>query len=96
YSSGKTPNPDLKVNCIATGHYAGTSYGDLWQYYDNDIPVRLLRPKDKIKDQTLFLSQISQKSLKKVMFPLQHLLKSEVKSIALRNGFEKIAKRREV
>lgn len=86
----------LKVDAIATGHYAGTTFGNFWQHYHNDRPVRLLRPKDKIKDQTLFLSQLSQNSLRKVMFPLQYLLKSEVKSIAKQNGFQTIAERPEV
>lgn len=86
----------LNVEAIATGHYAGSSFGHFWQHYSPQEPVRLLRPKDKVKDQTLFLSQISQNSLRKVMFPLQHLLKSEVKSIAKRNGFIDIAKKPEV
>ena len=87
---------ELKVDAVATGHYAATSYGHLWQDYCPEKSVRLLRPKDKVKDQTLFLSQISQKSLRKVMFPLQHCLKSEVKAMAKQNGFKEIAEKPEV
>ena len=86
----------FEVDGIATGHYAATTYGNFWQHYQMDEAVRLLRPKDKIKDQTLFLSQISQNSLRKVMFPLQHLLKCEVKQIAKQNGFKQIAEKPEV
>ncbi|CAG2114183.1 unnamed protein product [Medioppia subpectinata] len=86
---------ELKMDVISTGHYAGTSYGDFWQHYDSERTVHLLRPKDKRKDQTLFLSQISQTSLKKVMFPLQQLCKSEVKSIAKQNGLTRVAERPE-
>ncbi|XP_054168480.1 mitochondrial tRNA-specific 2-thiouridylase 1-like isoform X2 [Oppia nitens] len=85
----------LEMDAIATGHYAGTSYGNFWQHYNCHNAVRLLRPTDKVKDQTLFLAQISQMALKKVMFPLQHLLKSEVKSIAKRNGLQRIANKPE-
>ncbi len=87
---------NLKVDAIATGHYAGTSYGNFWQYYNSEEDVKLYRARDKKKDQTFFLSQISQKALKKTIFPLQHLLKSEVKSIAINSGFERIARKPEV
>lgn len=87
---------ELRVDAVATGHYAGTSYGHFWQHYCPEKPVRLLRPRDKVKDQTLFISQISQKSLRKVMFPLEHCLKSEVKLMAKQNGFKEIAEKPEV
>ena len=57
---------------------------------------KLLIPEDVTKDQTLFLSQISQNALRKTMFPLGHLRKTEVKAIAKSIGLEKIAQKKEV
>ena len=89
---GRTPNPDVMCNkyikfdyfireakrlgadYIATGHYARIKDG------------KLLRAVDQNKDQTYFLSQLSQEQLQKVMFPLGHLEKPEVRQIAERAG----------
>ena len=46
----------------------------------------MLRGKDNNKDQTYFLSQLSQEQLQKTMFPLGHLEKPEVRAIAERAG----------
>ncbi len=85
---GRTPNPDIMCNkyikfdyfikeakrlgadYIATGHYARIQNG------------QLLRAKDKNKDQTYFLSQLSQKQLENVLFPIGELEKPEVRKIA--------------
>lgn len=91
---GLTPNPDMMCNKlikfgvfnefygkdfakIATGHYASTIEKD-----DFDTHVHLGTAKDKIKDQTYFLAQISQQQLNKLKFPLGNYLKSEVREIA--------------
>ena len=88
---GLTPNPDVMCNklikfgafddrrghdydCIATGHYATTDVVD--------DKVFLATAKDPIKDQTDFLSQLSYKQIEKLMFPIGHLMKSEVRAIA--------------
>ncbi len=88
---GRTPSPDLlcnqriKFGCffdaiddsfdfVATGHYAQVDRkGDM---------VKLLMAKDPVKDQTYFLSQLSQQQLKRALFPIGHLLKSEVRDLA--------------
>jgi len=44
---------------------------------DQDGLVHMLRGKDNNKDQTYFLSQLSQEQLQKTMFPLGHLEKPE-------------------
>src|SRR5699024_10687722 len=44
--------------------------------------VEMLRGVDTNKDQTYFLNQLSEDVLDKVMFPLGHLPKSEVRRIA--------------
>ncbi|XP_059145421.1 mitochondrial tRNA-specific 2-thiouridylase 1-like [Physella acuta] len=83
------------TNAIATGHYAKTSAGYNLQQIDPDIGVTLLCSKDTEKDQTFFLSQISQKALQKTIFPVGDLLKHEVKRIAVEAGMERIAKKKE-
>jgi len=88
YKAGRTPNPDVMCNkiikfglfydwamkngydAIATGHYAAT---------DGE---HLLVPKDKQKDQTYFLYEITGEQIPQIIFPLQDLLKSKVRKIA--------------
>lgn len=110
YKKGLTPNPDIlcnknikfnrfidfafnkaNVNTIATGHYARNII------CDNFKPpgAKLLKAHDSIKDQTFFLSQISQNALCKTIFPIGNLLKSQVKEIAWSVGLERIAKKKE-
>ncbi len=89
---GLTPNPDIMCNLlikfgafkdkygesfdkIATGHYAST--------YENEEGVFLATAADKVKDQTYFLGQINYDQLSKVMFPIGHLPKKEVRKIAV-------------
>lgn len=97
YKKGRTPNPDVMCNkeikfksfldfamkldadYIAMGHYAKT-------YRDADGVVHMMRPKDGNKDQTYFLSQLSQKQLSKVIFPLADLTKPQVRTIAEKYG----------
>ncbi|MDR0892730.1 MAG: tRNA 2-thiouridine(34) synthase MnmA [Mediterranea sp.] len=92
---GLTPNPDvmcnklIKFGCFeqqvgkefdftATGHYATTLHrnGLTW----------LGTAKDPVKDQTDFLAQIDYLQVSKLMFPLGHLMKHEVREIALKAG----------
>ena len=61
---------NLHGDYLATGHYAKL------------INNLLYKPKDLEKDQTYFLSQLSKKQLKKIIFPLADYLKSEVRNIA--------------
>ncbi|MCP4337157.1 MAG: tRNA 2-thiouridine(34) synthase MnmA [Mycoplasma sp.] len=89
YKKGRTPNPDIlcnkfikfrafldyafnnfEVDYIAMGHYAKQKNGFL------------MRAKDKNKDQTYFLSQLSKEQISKVLFPLGDLNKTEVRKIA--------------
>lgn len=92
YEAGRTPNPDVMCNkeikfrafldhalslgadYIATGHYARIQR-------KNDI-CQLLRGKDKNKDQTYFLNQLTQDQLRRVLFPLGELSKGEVRRLA--------------
>lgn len=93
YKKGRTPNPDIMCNkeikfkafldfakdlgadYLATGHYARIRRND-------DGTVEMLRGLDENKDQTYFLSQLTQEQIKDVMFPIGDLQKSEVREIA--------------
>lgn len=94
--AGRTPNPDVLCNTrvkfgafyeylmsrpdgdsfdkIASGHYAQTEEIDGVTY--------LKRSPDATKDQTYFLSQLSQAQVAKALFPIGHLEKSEVRKLA--------------
>ena len=88
---GLTPNPDVMCNKLikfgvfeqrvghlfdktATGHYATTSEVNGKTY--------LSTAKDPVKDQTDFLAQIDHLQVSKLMFPIGHLMKNEVRDIA--------------
>jgi len=60
---------------LATGHYA-------LKGWSSDCRPKLLRPVDRLKDQTYFLSAISEGSLRRALFPIGHLKKSEVRDLA--------------
>ncbi|HEY0221322.1 tRNA 2-thiouridine(34) synthase MnmA [Lactovum miscens] len=97
YRAGRTPNPDVMCNkeikfkafldyamglgadYIATGHYARV-------IRDEEGHVHMLRGVDNNKDQTYFLSQLSQKQLDRVMFPLGDIDKPKVRRIAAEAG----------
>ncbi len=89
--AGRTPNPDILCNQrikfglfldkidpsfekVASGHYA--------QVREKDGKVELFQSPDLIKDQTYFLSHLSQNQLKRVMFPIGHLQKTELRELA--------------
>ena len=92
YKKDRTPNPDIMCNkyikfnaflkyaesldadYIAMGHYARVRHEKDKSY--------LLRGVDNNKDQTYFLSQISQVQLRRSLFPIGHLTKPEVRQIA--------------
>jgi tRNA-specific 2-thiouridylase len=97
YQAGITPNPDVLCNkeikfksltdfvfsrspapdFLATGHYAQLKPDPF-----NPEVVNLCEAADPNKDQTYFLLQVSQAALKRVMFPIGHLLKPQVREIA--------------
>ena len=91
YRKNRTPNPDILCNkeikfkaflnkamdmgfdYIAMGHYARITHE----------PLALYKGLDHNKDQTYFLSQLTNKQLEKALFPIGDLTKPEVRQIAL-------------
>ena len=90
---GRTPNPDIMCNArvkfgcfydaiegrgfdfVASGHYA--------QLTTTEHGVKqLLRAPDPIKDQSYFLCALRQEQLQRVLFPIGHLEKHEVRQLA--------------
>ena len=96
YERGRTPNPDVLCNreikfdvfmkialslgadYVATGHYCRKGETEV----DGQSVYQLLAGKDKNKDQSYFLCQLSQEQLSKTLFPIGQLQKSEVREIA--------------
>lgn len=92
YKEGRTPNPDVFCNkyikfdafkkfaiehgfdMIAMGHYAKRIDKDGFSY--------LYKAFDKNKDQSYFLSEISEEQLSSCLFPLADITKPEVRKIA--------------
>ena len=100
YLNGRTPNPCVVCNekikfglllekarslgaaYIATGHYARVSF--------NERRARFIlrEGRDKLKDQSYFLSRLTQQQLGHAVFPLGDLTKEEVRSMAKRMKLE--------
>ncbi len=96
YKAGRTPNPDVMCNkevkfgaflkkslamgadYVATGHYA-----------ENKLKIKnyeLRIGKDPTKDQAYFLWTLNQKQLSKILFPIGHLKKTQVRKLAKKFG----------
>ena len=58
--------------------------------------VKLLQEADSFKDQTFFLSQVSQDALRRTLFPLGGLTKDFVKKIAAENSLHHVLQKKEV
>ncbi|HAT27000.1 MAG TPA: tRNA 2-thiouridine(34) synthase MnmA [Gammaproteobacteria bacterium] len=92
YQAGRTPNPDVLCNreikfkafleyaCalgadkIATGHYV--------RRLDTAAGTQLLKGLDENKDQSYFLCEVNEASLRNSLFPVGELRKTEVRRIA--------------
>lgn len=103
YLKGLTPNPclvcnplikfsllldeaeSLGINKIATGHYVKTEL-------DQDGNIYILKGRDPLKDQSYFLSMVKSENLKKALFPLGNLKKTQVKKIAENFGLKPVDK----
>jgi len=103
YINGKTPNPCVRCNkeikfgnlldhalkmgadYLATGHYAKIITQDNKSYLE--------KGKDPLKDQTYFLAMLSEKQLKKIIFPLSDMTKNDVKKFAASNNLHALSKK---
>ena len=99
FAAGNTPNPDILCNreikfkvffdkarslgadYLATGHYCQISQG------------RLVKGADPLKDQSYFLCGIHRPVLDRVLFPIGHLNKADVRRIAHENKLPTSSKR---
>lgn len=99
YLAGRTPNPcipcnkkikfgslltrarELGAEYIATGHYARIEKDERGRFL-------LKCARDKVKDQTYFLFNLSQKQLKHIMFPLDNLFKGRTREVARNLGLK--------
>uniref|UniRef100_A0A8C9LX38 Mitochondrial tRNA-specific 2-thiouridylase 1 n=1 Tax=Piliocolobus tephrosceles TaxID=591936 RepID=A0A8C9LX38_9PRIM len=101
---------NLGADAIATGHYARTSLEDEEVFQQKHIKrpeglfrnrfevrnaVKLLQAADSFKDQTFFLSQVSQDALRRTIFPLGGLTKQFVKKIAAENRLNHVLQKKE-
>lgn len=104
YQAGETPNPCLTCNplikfglvldyalsigadLLATGHYARTVTND-------NGYARLFKGKDPIKDQSYFLAFLKQEQLKRALFPLGNLNKSEITGKANAAGLRSVSQK---
>ncbi|MBE0674073.1 MAG: tRNA 2-thiouridine(34) synthase MnmA [Bacteroidales bacterium] len=100
YGKGRTPNPDVLCNreikfdsfaaeaeklggdFVATGHYCRKEILNI----EGTEVYRLLAGKDKNKDQSYFLCQLSQEQLSKALFPIGEMTKPEVREVAEKLG----------
>ncbi len=98
YLSGETPIPCVacnsrlkfaslerlarSLNCerVATGHYARVEYDASRDRH------RLLRGRDRRKDQSYFLWELNQEQLSRALFPLGEMSKAEVREVARRHN----------
>jgi len=109
YLVGQTPNPCIQCNrflkfgflrdyakkmgisfdYFATGHYARIVYSEQTGRYS------ILRAVDKLKDQSYFISHLSQKQLQNVIFPLGTYTKADVKTLAIEQGWVELSQQKE-
>ncbi|MEX1032582.1 MAG: tRNA 2-thiouridine(34) synthase MnmA [Cellvibrionaceae bacterium] len=103
YRAGRTPNPDILCNreikfkafldhalalgadFIATGHYA--------RRQDEGERSYLLKGLDPNKDQSYFLHAVAESALRRSLFPVGELNKSEVRALARDMGLATQAKK---
>lgn len=104
FKAGRTPNPDILCNkhvkfkaflnyaiedlgseYIATGHYARVE--------QRDGEYKLLKGFDPAKEQSYFLYTLGQKELSRTLFPIGNMLKTDLRDIAKKAGFDNFKKK---
>lgn len=92
---GRTPNPDVFCNvfikfgmfidyidAMYPGKFAQIASGHYAQLAEIQGVTYLKKAPDPVKDQTYFLSLLKERQLKRLMFPIGHLAKAEVRQLA--------------
>jgi len=92
YKAGRTPNPDVMCNkevkfgaFLKKATSMGADYVATGHYAINQLRIKnyeLQTGKDPSKDQVYFLWTLKQKQLEKILFPIGHLKKIEVRRLA--------------
>ncbi len=106
YINGRTPNPCISCNRIlkfdillkrikelgaeflGTGHYARITKNKNGQYF-------LLKSRNVLKDQSYVLYNLTQNSLKSIIFPVGGFDKEYTRKIALEAGFSQISNKKD-
>lgn len=106
YLNGRTPSPciecnptikwkllldyadEIKADHIATGHYINIEKHDDGLYY-------IHKGICEAKDQSYFMWKLGQEFLSRIICPLGNFTKDEVRAIAIKNAYPKIAKKKE-
>ncbi len=106
YMSARTPNPCTLCNVhikwgalikradmlgcqyIATGHYAGIKVTDQGRYY-------ITRGEDPTKDQSYVLWGLPQEVLKRTLFPVGDMIKTDVRKVLADSGYTDFASKGE-
>ncbi len=106
YQHGRTPNPCVQCNnwikfgklfdyadsvdaeFVATGHYAR-----LLPTSEPGVPIGLFRGVDDHKDQAYVLAGIDRSLLSRMLLPVGHFVKQEIRSLAARFGLRVANKR---
>lgn len=107
YAKGETPNPcvacnrsikfgllleraaELNADFLASGHYAKALRNE------ENGEHELWMADDREKDQTYFLYTLTQEKLKRVMFPLGNLRKTETYELAQKFGLTRVIEKQE-
>lgn len=93
YKAGLTPNPDILCNreikfkvFLEKALSLGADYLATGHYCRLDPESRLLKGSDPSKDQSYFLHAVKQEAFRKVLFPIGHLPKKEVRELARKHN----------
>ena len=83
----KKAREKTEFDYFATGHYAQTVRHENFTF--------MTQAEDQNKDQTFYLSNLSEGQISQALFPIGHLNKNVVKSIAVKNGLSDWALKKE-
>lgn len=97
YFNGQTPNPcvicnkeikfGLFMDAIKNQHFDKIATGHYAKVIEDNALFHLLKGVDSTKDQSYFLSRLSQTQLSRVLFPLGTMYKSDIYEFVKKHGF---------